>query len=143
MERKVLQLVLNEHKCQSGSEAFEPLSRDDILQARVSVNQVYLAPELESYIVQLVDASRHSERYDKDLSQWIAYGASTRGTIGLALAAKAHAWLNGRDYVSPEDIHQIAPDVLRHRILLGFDAEADGVQIEEVITRLLSLVPVP
>lgn len=143
IEQKILQLVLKEKSAELSQETFKPLSRQDVLQARKAVLAVHLAPELETYIVQLVEATRNPQAYDKDLMHWIAYGASTRGTISLALACKAHAWLNARDYVSPEDIQCIAPDALRHRILLGYDAEADGIKTDDVIERILSLVPVP
>ena len=147
IEQKILQLVLKEKSPELSpelsQETFKSLSRQDVLQARKEVLAVYLAPELEMYIVQLVEATRNPQAYDQDLMNWIAYGASTRGTISIALAAKAHAWLNGRNYVSPEDIQCIAPDALRHRILLGYDAEADGIKTDDVIERLLSLVPVP
>lgn len=140
-EKNILQMVLKQKA--SPEQNFQQLTRQTIFDARKDVLDVYLADNLQTYIVQLIDASRNAKSYDPDLYQWIAYGASTRGTIALALAAKAHAWLEGRDYVSPEDIHQIAPDVLRHRILLGFDAEADGITCDYVINKLLSLVPVP
>ena len=93
--------------------------------------------------MQLVDATRHPGAYDASLEHLIAYGASPRGTIALDLAARARAWLAGRDFVSPGDVHEIAPDVLRHRVLLSYEAEADGVTTDEVIRRLLELVPVP
>lgn len=140
-EKNILQMVLKQKA--SPEQNFQQLTRQTIFNARKDVLDVYLADNLQTYIVQLIDASRNAKSYDPDLYQWIAYGASTRGTIALALAAKAHAWLESRDYVSPEDIHQIAPDVLRHRILLGFDAEADGITCDYVINKLLSLVPVP
>jgi len=103
------------------------ISRDSILAARQEVLSVHLAAELEAYIVQLVAATRQPEAYDPQLKEWVAYGASPRGSISMALAGRAHAWLAGRDYVSPEDLQQIAKDVLRHRIVLSYDAEADGI----------------
>lgn len=143
IEQKILQFVLKEKTQELSQKSFKPLSRRDVLDARKAVLDTHLATELETYIVQLVEATRNPQVYDKDLMHWIAYGASTRGTISLGLASKAHAWLSGRDYVSPEDIQQIAPDALRHRILLGYDAEADGIRTDDVIERILSLVPVP
>jgi MoxR-like ATPase len=77
------------------------------------------------------------------LPRWIAYGASPRGTIALDRCARAHAWLAGRDFVSPEDVHAVAPDVLRHRILLSYEAEAEGIGSDQVIGRLLERVPLP
>ena len=93
--------------------------------------------------MRLVVASRDPAPYDKDLAEWILYGASPRATIALDVAARAHAWLQNRDYVSPEDIQAVAPDVLRHRILLSYEAEADGVDTDEVIARLLAAVAIP
>ena len=119
------------------------VSRDGIFSARKQVLALHMAPELEEYIVQLVAASRQPDRYAADLTDMIAYGASPRGSIALDMAARAHAWLDNRDYVSPEDIHAMAADTLRHRILLSYEAEADGVVTDEVIKRLLATVPVP
>ena len=93
-------------------------------------------------VVQLVMASRRPEPYGKDLASWIEYGASPRGTIALDRCARAHAWLNGRDYVSPDDVQAVAHDVLRHRLLLSFEAEASGMTVNKVINELLQRVPV-
>lgn len=121
----------------------QPLSQEMIFQAHEEVLGLYLAPELEQYLIQLVQASRDATPFDKELATFISYGASPRGTIALDRCAKAHAWLAGRDYVSPADVQAMAADVLRHRILLSFEAEADGVGIEAVVERLLRAVPVP
>ena len=98
---------------------------------------------LENYLVQLVVATRNPGVYSQELGRWLRYGASPRATIALDRCAKAHAWLSGRDYVSPEDIHVIAHDVLRHRILLTFEAEAEGVSSDDFIDELLRLVALP
>lgn len=119
------------------------LSQETVFEARREVLDLHLAPELEAYLVRLVVASREPAPYDKELADWILYGASPRATIALDLACRAHAWLQGRDYVSPEDIQAVAPDVMRHRILLSYEAEADGVDTDEVIARLLATVAVP
>lgn len=144
-EQQILRLV-RQRMITGAAEApneLDKVSRQTIMSARQQVLGMHLADELETYIVRLVEASRHPEQYDRQLADYIAYGASPRGTIALDLASRAHAWLQGRDYVSPEDLQQIAPDVLRHRILLSYHAEADAITIEEVIQRLLMLVPVP
>ena len=144
-EQQILRLV-RQRMITGAAEApskLDRVSRQTIMSARQQVLGLHLADELETYIVRLVEASRHPEQYDRQLADYIAYGASPRGTIALDLASRAHAWLQGRDYVSPEDLQQIAPDVLRHRILLSYHAEADAITIEEVIQRLLMLVPVP
>jgi MoxR-like ATPase len=88
-------------------------------------------------------ATRNPKAYGEDLQRWIAYGASPRGTIALDRCARAHAWINGRDFVAPEDVHAIAHDVLRHRILLSYEAEAEGVTSDKVIAALIARVPLP
>ncbi len=144
-ELEVLRLVRNqkiEGKAMDDIES--PLvSREGVFTARKEVLSLHMAPELENYIVHLIAASRKPDLYAADLTDLIAYGASPRGTIALDLAARAHAWLDKRDYVSPEDIHALAADTMRHRILLSYEAEADGVTTDEVIARLLATVPVP
>ena len=119
------------------------LTPADVFAAREAVLAVHIAEPLELYITQLVVASRDAGRYGQELSRWIAWGASPRATIALDRCARAHAWLAGRDYVVPEDIHAIAHEVLRHRVLPSYEAEAEGVRIDTVIDRLLDLVPLP
>ena len=114
-----------------------------IFAARREVLDMHLSQPLERYLVELVLATRTPARYGEDLARWIAYGASPRASIALDRCARAHAWLDGRDYVAPHDIQAIAPDVLRHRVLLGFDAEADGIDADHVVDALLSRVAVP
>ena len=121
----------------------EPVSQSSVLSARREVLDVHMAPTLESYIVQLVGATRDPASYDKDLAHWVRFGASPRATIALDSCSRAHAWLDGRDYVNPEDIQAIAHDVLRHRILLSFEAEADGITSDQLVSELLTQVPVP
>ena len=101
-----------------------------------------MAEPVEEYLVQLVLASRNPAPYNSDLARLVNYGASPRATIALDRCARAHAWLQGRDYVSPEDVQAIAYDVLRHRILLSFEAEAEGVSPDDFIRTLLQLIPV-
>lgn len=119
------------------------VSPDDVRNARREVLDVYMADNVENYLLQLVLATRNPERYGNSLAGRIAYGASPRATLALDRCARAHAWLAGRDFVSPEDVQAIAYDVLRHRILLTFEAEADGMTSTHVIDELLSLVAVP
>ena len=101
-----------------------------------------MAPAVEEYIVALIETTRYPERYDKDLRKWIQIGASPRGTIGLDKCSRAYAWLQGRDYVRPDDVQAIAHDVLRHRILLSYDAQAEGVKTDKVIDKVVELVAV-
>ncbi|MFA0750585.1 MAG: hypothetical protein SLRJCFUN_000988, partial [Candidatus Fervidibacter sp.] len=116
----------------------------EVLAARKLVRQIYLDEKLARYIVDLVAATRDPKGYGiGDLNGMIEYGASPRATIYLALAAKAMAFLRRRGYVLPDDIHAIAPDVLRHRIILSYEAEAEEITTEWVIDRILRKIPVP
>ena len=118
-------------------------STKQVLAARREVLAQHMAGALERYIVELVLATRNPAAYEAELAALVQLGASPRASIGLDRAARAHAWLSGRDYVSPEDIHAVAPDVLRHRLLLTYQARADRVGVDEIIERLLARVPVP
>lgn len=125
-------------------EQVEPLvSREDIRLARQDVLNVYMTEKVETYLLQLVMATRNPERYGRSLTGSIAYGGSPRATLALDRCARAHAWLAGRDFVSPEDVQAVAHDVLRHRLLLTFEAEADGMTSSHIIDELLALVAVP
>ncbi len=119
------------------------LNADAVFEARRDCLALHLAPTVERYIVELVLATRNAVRYREDLGRWVSYGASPRATIALDRCSRAHAWINQRDYVSPEDVQAIAHDVLRHRVLISFEAEADGMDAEAVISALLELVPAP
>ncbi|WP_131776583.1 AAA family ATPase [Legionella impletisoli] len=121
----------------------KPLAQSKLFEARKQVLRVHTSEPLENYIVQLVVATRNPKAYSGQLQRWLRYGASPRATIALDRCAKAHAWLAGRDYVIPEDIHVIAHDVLRHRILLTFEAEAEGVSSDDFLDELLRLVALP
>ncbi|MBB5032169.1 AAA family ATPase [Prosthecobacter vanneervenii] len=111
--------------------------------SRVVVNALFMDEKIRDYIVALIHATRHPETLAPHLKLLIRCGASPRGTINLALAAKALAFLNGRNYVIPQDIKDLAPDILRHRILLSYEAEAEGVTTDDVIKTLLDKLPVP
>lgn len=119
------------------------ISKDDIREARKQVMQLYMADSVEEYLLQLVMATRQPSAYSEELAGIIAFGASPRATMALDRCARAHAWLQGRDYVGPDDVQSIAHDVLRHRILLSFEGEASGKTSDEVIDTLLGLVAVP
>ena len=119
------------------------LSQADVFAARDAAMAVHMAPALEEYLTQLVLATRDAGHYGPELKRWIAWGGSPRATIALDRCSRAQAWLSGRDYVLPEDVHAIAHEVLRHRVLLSYEAEAEGVRTDQVITRLLDLVPLP
>jgi MoxR-like ATPase len=144
-ERRIL--VLNRDEAKAGErDAFQPpelLSVDSIMQARREILGLHLAEELEKYIVNIVVATRDPGTVDGSLDGQVMYGASPRASMGIDRAARAHAWLAGRDYVGPEDIQAVASDVLRHRIVLSFEAEADGIDENSVIERILGGVGVP
>jgi len=130
----------------TGDEAkIEPVVHpDDIRRARSAVEMIYMDPQVERYIVDLVFATREPASCGlKDLGQLIAFGASPRATINLARAARAHAFLRRRGYVTPEDVRSIGLDVLRHRVLLTYEAEAEEVSADEVVNRVLGKVEVP
>ena len=118
------------------------VSADTIFQARNAVLDIHMAESVEDYIVQLIIASRQPEAYSEELATWIEYGASPRATIGLDRCARAHAWLAGRDFVSPDDVAAMAHDVLRHRLIVSYEGEIAGVTSDGVIDRLLELVPI-
>ena len=144
-ERRIL--VLNRDEAKSRKrDAFQPpeeLSAESIMQARQDILGLHLADELEEDIVNVVVATRNPGAVDSSLEGQIMYGASPRASMGIDRAARAHAWLEGRDYVGPEDIQAVAADVLRHRLVLSFEAEADGVDANSVIERILDGVGVP
>ncbi len=120
------------------------VSCEDVIRFRELTRDIYMAEPLENYIVDLVCATRSPEEYElEDLSTLIEYGASPRATIFLALAARAHAFLSERGYVTPEDIQAIGMDVLRHRVILSYEAEAEGIDTETIITQLFSKIEVP
>jgi MoxR-like ATPase len=103
----------------------------------------YLSREMEEYMVQLIVATRKPEKYDEKLAGMVMFGASPRATIALDRCAKINAWLDGRDFVAPEDIHAVIYDILRHRVILSFEAQADGKTSDDIITALLNVVPLP
>jgi MoxR-like ATPase len=107
------------------------------------VLDLFMSPDVEEYLVRLVMASRDPSPYGAALGDWLRFGASPRATLALDRCARARAWLAGRDYVSPEDVQAVAPDVLRHRVLLSYQAEAEGRTAQQFIDELLSVVPVP
>ena len=144
-ERRIMILNRDEAKA-AERDMFQPpelLPVAAIMHARQEILRLHLAEELEEYIVNVVVATRNAGAVDKSLEGQIMYGASPRASMGIDRAARAHAWLAGRDYVGPEDIQAIAPDVMRHRLVLSFEAEADGVDANSIIERILDGVGVP
>jgi len=144
-EQAIMRLARKEASLEGERAGAEPIqvSQDAIFAARQEVLGLHLADALERYIVTLIHATRAPHVYGDDLAGAIQYGASPRASIALDRGARAHAWLSGRDYVSPQDIQELAADVLRHRLILSFEAEADGLSTDDVVTRLVERVPVP
>ncbi|HEX7079892.1 MAG TPA: MoxR family ATPase [Gammaproteobacteria bacterium] len=146
-ERAILALNRAESRHSTGDRelfrAANPLTQEEVLAARLEVLDLHLAEPLEEYIVQIVLATRDPARYGDDLAGVLQYGASPRATIALDRCARARAWLAGRDFVTPEDIQDVAHDILRHRILLSFEAEAAGRAPDEIVDTLLGRIGVP
>ena len=115
----------------------------DIFKARNEVLEIYMAEEIERYLVEIIAATRTPERYSDDLARLITWGASPRGSLALDRCSRARAWLRERDFVTPEDIQEIAADVLRHRIIESYEAESDGLTPDDVINKILAKIPVP
>jgi MoxR-like ATPase len=118
------------------------VSESIVFAAREEVLTLHMSDAVEEYIVQLIMATRQPEAYSSELASWIEYGASPRATIGLDRCARAHAWLLGKDFVSPDDVKAMAHDVLRHRLVVSYDGEISGVTADAVIDKLLELVPI-
>ncbi len=141
-EAKILALTRAEaHKDFSETESID-LMQEDLFTARDQVLDIHMADELQTYIIQLIMNTRETSELDNDLNRWLDYGASPRATISLDRCARAAAWLAGRDFVTPEDIQNMAYDVLRHRLILTYEAEAEGVSTDQVIEKLIALTPV-
>ena len=138
-ETKILQLVRNEN-AQVSAPAQTLITQHNIFSARQEMLALHMAEPVERYIVELILATRNPP---ERIKPWLEFGASPRGTIGLDMCARALAWLNDRNFVTPEDVQSVAHDVLRHRLILSFDADAQGITTDQVIDDLIALVPVP
>jgi len=141
-ELAILQLDINQQLTAPPRPA-AVLTQTELFKVREDAAKLYLDPKLNDYIVDLVQASRRPEAYDESLKRWCRFGASPRATIALARCARARAWLDGDDFVAPHHIQAVAPDVLRHRILLTFEGEAEGITSDHFIKRLLEVVAIP
>ncbi|MBQ9732188.1 MAG: MoxR family ATPase [Alphaproteobacteria bacterium] len=141
-ERKILKLVREEISF-SNATPTPMLEIEDVLNARKEALRVHISDAVEEYLVQLIMATRHPEKYDTKMAGYVMFGASPRATLALDRCAKINAWLKGKDFVSPEDIHAVVYDILRHRIILSFEAQAEGVTTDMVISKLLKSVPLP
>ncbi|MGR5337652.1 AAA family ATPase [Vibrio gigantis] len=141
MESELEILRLNRGEAQGNQPVQpEPISQQTIFEARQEVLNIHMADTIEQYIIRLVMATRQPKQYSDQLDQWLDMGVSPRATIALDRCARAHAWLAGRDYVTPQDVQAMAFPVLRHRLLRSYHAQAEGVTANQVIAHLLSLI---
>lgn len=139
-ERRILQLVRDEALARQQALP-TAISQETLMAARREVLDLHMADSVEEYLVQLINATRRPGLYSGELEELLEYGASPRGTIALDRCARAHAWLQGKDFVSPDDVQAVIHDCLRHRLILSFEAEASGITSNQVIDRLLRAVP--
>ncbi|MCV6604701.1 MAG: MoxR family ATPase [Porticoccaceae bacterium] len=148
-EREILRITRGE-ALEEQTEQPQVVSEANLLDARRQVAALHMSEAVEEYLVQLVLATRQPQSYSQkhdsqdqgaEFGDWLEYGASPRATIALDRCARAHAWLQGRDYVSPDDVRSVAHDVLRHRLILSFESEAKGIDADQVIDKLLEVVP--
>ena len=136
-------LALLRHDASADAAKTERLSQEVLFACRAEAAALHVAPSVDRYIVDLVNATRRPAEFDNDLQRWIQIGSSPRGAIALDRAARAHAWLAGADFSAPDDVRAVAHAVLRHRLHLSYDAVSDGIDAEQVIDRLLDVVAVP
>ncbi|MBD3164953.1 AAA domain-containing protein [Candidatus Woesearchaeota archaeon] len=141
-EQQVLRSNISE-KAIGSYEIIPVLNPDIVLQIQEDVKQIYVDKKVEKYIVRIVDATRYPKKYGVSLGKFVEYGSSPRASIGLFTAARADALLNGQNYVTPHNIKTVAYDVLRHRIILSYEGQAEGVKTEKVIEEILKKVPIP
>ena len=144
-EAKIIRLVRGEEIAASGDQPAEPpppIPQQAVFEARVEIGQVHVGEIVEQYMVDLIFATRYPDRYSEDLARWIQVGASPRGALALDRCARAHAWLNQRDHVLPDDVRAVVQDCLRHRLMLSFEASADGVSANDIINEIVKRVAV-
>lgn len=141
-EQKILALARGEAMADNHRPTVEEIPQQTIVDARKQVIQIHMSEAVDDYLIQLVIATRSPQNYGDDLANWIEFGASPRATIAIDRCARAQAWLQGRDFVSPDDVQSVAHDCLRHRLILSYEAEAEGMNSDHIITELLQRVPV-
>ncbi|MGB0693114.1 MAG: AAA family ATPase [Pseudomonadales bacterium] len=139
-ERHILQLVRGESMADAASTPPQRVLQETIFAARKDLIAMHMAPVVEEYIVQLTMATRNPAAYGEDLANWIDYGASPRGTIALDICARANAYLQGKDFVSPDDVQAVLHDVFRHRLIVTFEAEAMGIDADKILDILVQRV---
>lgn len=141
-ELQVLRLVRNEAKSDHKTDGHAPLDQSIIFDARKEIENVEVSEPIERYIVDLINATRYPEKYNEQLASWLDFGASPRGTISIDKCARVKAWLKGNNYVQPDDVRDVIHAVLRHRIILSYEANASGISADQVIDEVLKVVAV-
>ena len=141
-EASIIRLVRGETQGPDGPPA-PPIAQQILFDARAEINDINISEAIETYIVDLIFATRYPRDYDADLARWIRIGASPRGGLALDRGARAHAWLDGRDYTTPDDIRAVAHNCLRHRIQLSYEARADELSADDVVSEVIKQVAVP
>jgi len=146
-EVEVIRLVRAEEQAANSAKGTKDAPADipqqSVFDARAEIGAMHVADAMDRYMADLVQATRTPQALDDDLGRWIGIGGSPRASLALDKCGRAHAWMQGRDYVDPEDVRAIATDVLRHRITLSYEAQGDGVDVEQVIARILDVVALP
>lgn len=141
-ELGIIRLVRNEEQASTNLEPLK-ISQNHIFSAREQIHKLHVSENIEQYMVALVMATRHPERYpDSPLAQWISVGSSPRASINLDKASRAHAWLQGKDFVDPDDVRSVVPSVLRHRLILSYEAAAEGITSDQVVSEIIRQVAV-
>lgn len=141
-EQQIVRLVREEEKQSGTAHERVKVAQQAIFDARQEIQNVYVSEAIEKYTVDLIAATRYPEHYSKDLKAWIQIGASPRGSISLDKCSRVYAWMQQRDYVTPDDVRAIVRDVLRHRIALSYAAQANGISSDQVIEEIVKLVAV-
>ena len=141
-ELEIMRLNKKEASQSKKEKNVDTISQQSIFESRKEIAQVKVTEELEKYMVSLISATRYPERYDKALAELIEFGASPRGTIALDRCSRVNAWMNGNDYVSPDNIHNVIKDVLRHRIALSYKGRAEGITTDQIVDKLIEVVAV-
>lgn len=139
-ELAIIRLVRGEERDKQEKQHAGPVEQAVIFQARDEIGKLHISENMEKYIVAIISATRNPGKYSKDLERWIEVGASPRGSLALDKVSRAHAWLAGQDMVTPDNVRAIAHDCLRHRLILTYEATAEGVDQDQVITEILKLV---
>jgi MoxR-like ATPase len=141
-ELEIMRLNKREASKSKKNKQFDTISQQAIFDAREEIAKVKVTEDIEKYIVSLISATRYPEKFDPELAKLIEFGSSPRGTIALDRCSRVNAWMQGRDYVSPEDVHNVIKDVLRHRIALSYKGRAEGVTSDHIIDKLIEIVAV-